>query len=70
LQVLSVDVTPAIPTRIGAAPLIDSDVAAVLRGTISAAPSGSVFDLRVAIPGAQEKTALLCFDDKWWFPPP
>ncbi|APA89987.1 type II toxin-antitoxin system HipA family toxin (plasmid) [Paraburkholderia sprentiae WSM5005] len=71
LQLLPQDEEPSDLTSIHGRELRDSDIAALLRGTTSAAPLGQhdpLEDLRLSIAGAQEKTALLRHRNRWLLP--
>ncbi|MFP4895097.1 type II toxin-antitoxin system HipA family toxin [Paraburkholderia sp. EG304] len=71
LQLLPPDEEPSDLTSIHGRELSDSDIAALLRGTTSAAPLGQhdpLEDLRLSIAGAQEKTALLRYRNRWLLP--
>ncbi|MEX3636197.1 type II toxin-antitoxin system HipA family toxin [Paraburkholderia sp. BR14320] len=71
LQLLPPDEEPSDLTSIHGRELSDSDIAALLRGTTSAAPLGQhdpLEDLRLSIAGAQEKTALLRYRNGWLLP--
>ncbi|MGF6919022.1 type II toxin-antitoxin system HipA family toxin [Paraburkholderia sp. 40] len=71
LQLLSPDEEPSDLTSIHGRELSDSDIAALLRGTTTAAPLGQhdpLEDLRLSIAGAQEKTALLRHRNRWLLP--
>ncbi|MFT4066074.1 type II toxin-antitoxin system HipA family toxin [Paraburkholderia sp.] len=71
LQMLPPDEEPVDLTRIDGRELSESEIAALLRGTTSAAPLGQhdpLEDLRLSIAGAQEKTALLRDRNRWLLP--
>ncbi|NVH72084.1 type II toxin-antitoxin system HipA family toxin [Paraburkholderia sp. JPY432] len=71
LQLLPPDEEPNDLTSIHGRDLSDSDIAALLRGTTTAAPLGQhnpLEDLRLSIAGAQEKTALLRHHNRWLLP--
>ncbi|MEX3897535.1 type II toxin-antitoxin system HipA family toxin [Paraburkholderia sp. BR10954] len=71
LQLLPPDEEPNDLTSIHGRELSDSDIAALLRGTTTAAPLGQhnpLEDLRLSIAGAQEKTALLRHHNRWLLP--
>ncbi|MGF6961695.1 type II toxin-antitoxin system HipA family toxin [Paraburkholderia youngii] len=71
LQLLPPDEEPSDLTSIHGRELSDSDIAALLRGTTTAAPLGQhdpLEDLRLSIAGAQEKTALLRHHNRWLLP--
>ncbi|KXU83991.1 toxin HipA [Paraburkholderia monticola] len=71
LQLLPPEEEPSDLTGIHGRELSDSEIAALLRGTTSAAPLGQhdpLEDLRLSIAGAQEKTALLRHRDRWLLP--
>jgi serine/threonine-protein kinase HipA len=71
LQLLPPEEEPTDLTSIHGRELSDSEIAALLRGTTSAAPLGQhdpLEDLRLSIAGAQEKTALLRHRDRWLLP--
>ncbi|MFC4276115.1 type II toxin-antitoxin system HipA family toxin [Achromobacter aloeverae] len=58
---------------VNATPLSDAEVAQVLRDALAPAPFGGRNDaddgdFRISIAGAQEKTALLRFEDRWCLP--
>ncbi len=73
LQVLPDAAPPDGVDEVHATPLDDAEVAQVLRNTLAPAAVGSrdATDdegFRVSIAGAQEKTALLRYDDRWCLP--
>ncbi|MGF6839507.1 serine/threonine-protein kinase HipA [Paraburkholderia youngii] len=71
LQLLPPDEEPSDLMSIHGRELSDSDIAALLRGTTTAAPLGQhdpLEDLRLSIAGAQEKTALLRHHNRWLLP--
>ncbi len=73
LQVLPDAAPPGGVQEVTATPLSDAEVAQILRNTLVPAPVGGrdVADnenFRISIAGAQEKTALLRFNDKWYLP--
>ncbi|MRW83740.1 type II toxin-antitoxin system HipA family toxin [Pseudoduganella sp. FT26W] len=67
LQLLPVGAAPA-TAAIEPPELTNAEVADVLRAATSADRRSPSHDLRVAIAGAQEKTALLYFDGQWRLP--
>ena len=73
LQVLPDAAPPDGVDEVRATPLDDAEVAQVLRNTLAPAAVGGRDatddeDFRVSIAGAQEKTALLRYDDRWCLP--
>ena len=71
LQILPDGEVPAGVGPVQASPLDESMVAQVLRNTVSPALQSLGDDddtFRISIAGAQEKTALLRFDGKWYVP--
>jgi serine/threonine-protein kinase HipA len=72
LQILPDGVAPGAVTSVQATPLDDAEVARLLRGTVAPArmqePGPDAGDLRISVAGAQEKTALLRFNDQWCLP--
>lgn len=72
LQLLPADATPADIQVIDAEPLTDADIARILRETVMPSPlagvSGEDEHFRISIAGAQEKTAFLRLDDRWYLP--
>ncbi|MEF7615119.1 type II toxin-antitoxin system HipA family toxin [Aquincola sp. MAHUQ-54] len=71
LQVLPDGAAPPDVQAVDATPLTDAEVAQALRGTTAAAPLGlgaDEGDFRISIAGAQEKTALLKMDGRWYVP--
>jgi serine/threonine-protein kinase HipA len=71
LQILPDGAVPTGVQAVDATALTESEVAQVLRGTLTSAPMGlghNEEDFRISIAGAQEKTALLYFDGKWCLP--
>ena len=73
LQVLPDAAPPDGVDEVHATPLDDAEVAQVLRNTLAPAAVGGRDatddeDFRVSIAGAQEKTALLRYDDRWCLP--
>lgn len=74
IQILPVDHSPDPQANIEGIPLDDEQVAEILRNTTSAGgPNiGGAQDpndgLRLSIAGAQEKNALLLFDNQWYIP--
>lgn len=57
--------------RIEGEPLSDEDIAQLLRDTVAApypGHQGESRDFRISIAGAQEKTALLWHEGRWWLP--
>lgn len=73
LQVLPDAAPPDGVQEVHATPLDDAAVAQVLRNTLAPAPVGGRDtaddeDFRISIAGAQEKTALLWFNDRWCLP--
>jgi len=69
LQFLPLDAAPASFGSIEASPLLDDDIAKLL-GDLARAPLGMTEDqaFRISLAGAQEKTALLFRDERWWAP--
>ena len=73
LQVLPDDAPPDGVQEVHATPLDDAAVAQVLRNTLAPAVVGgrettADKDFRISIAGAQEKTALLWYNDRWCLP--
>jgi serine/threonine-protein kinase HipA len=68
LQVLPLGIAPAGAAAVDAPALTSTAVADVLRQATSVDYCGPRHDLRVAIAGAQEKTALTYFDGHWRLP--
>ncbi len=71
LQILPIGATSAGLTPLEADPLTDAQVAALLRATTTPQVlglGGGDADLRISIAGAQEKTALLQVDGRWYLP--
>jgi serine/threonine-protein kinase HipA len=70
LQILPADTHPENTTPIQATRLSDADVARLLRNVVTPAGFGTdeTGDFRISIAGAQEKTALLRFEDNWCRP--
>lgn len=72
LQILPEGEVPATELAVQCEPLSDAQVAEVLRNTISTQPLGLDADeepeFRIAIAGAQEKTALLRWQGQWCRP--
>lgn len=72
LQILPDGVTPDGVTSVHATPMSDAQVAQLLRGTVTPQQIGDAElggdDFRISIAGAQEKTALLRFDNRWCQP--
>lgn len=73
LQILPDDAPPDDVQEVRATPLDDAAVARVLRNTLApAAVAGrdttADDDFRISIAGAQEKTALLWYNDRWCLP--
>ena len=69
LQFLPENEEPATPGAIEAEPLTDDDIGSILRN-LGKAPLGLERDdrFRISIAGAQEKTALLRWNDRWHKP--
>jgi serine/threonine-protein kinase HipA len=69
LQFLPVDEAPDPAGGLDATPLTEADVAAML-SDLDRAPLGLTEDaaFRISLAGAQEKTALLLRDGRWWAP--
>jgi serine/threonine-protein kinase HipA len=70
VQLLPDEEAPRDPRRIDASPLSASDVARVLRQTVTRTPFAidDEAGFRISIAGAQEKTALLRLGDQWLLP--
>ena len=71
IQLLPPDETPANLEQINGRPLNEADIARLLRETTASPVLGHhepIDDLRLSIAGAQEKTALLWHDDRWFIP--
>lgn len=72
LQILPTDTPPDDIKKVDATPLSDAEVANLLRNTTSdispVHQSQDDSDFRLSIAGAQEKTALLRMDEKWYLP--
>jgi serine/threonine-protein kinase HipA len=71
LQILPPGVRPAPREAINAIPLTEAEVANVLRAACASTPEydgRSEHDCRIALAGAQEKTALLHFNGRWHIP--
>jgi serine/threonine-protein kinase HipA len=72
VQILPDNETPVATATLAADPLTTADVARALRDvtgrTALGLESGSVEDFRLSVAGAQEKTALLRRDGKWYRP--
>ncbi|MHA4868873.1 type II toxin-antitoxin system HipA family toxin [Duganella sp. PWIR1] len=68
VQVLPSGSKHAAPSPTDGAPLNDAEVASVLRDVVATTAPGPACDLRVALAGAQEKTALLRHDGEWCLP--
>ncbi|MBU0914543.1 MAG: type II toxin-antitoxin system HipA family toxin [Gammaproteobacteria bacterium] len=71
IQLLSEDETSAGLPAIEGLPLDDEDIAQILRNTTSSTAMNihqTGGELRLSIAGAQEKNALLHFDNQWWLP--
>ena len=69
LQFLPVDKYPGIPGLLEGRPLDDNEIAEMLAG-LRRTPLGldESGDFRISLAGAQKKTALLHWDDKWHVP--
>jgi len=69
LQFLPLDAEPASFGRIEASPISDDDIAKLL-DDLARAPLGMTEDqaFRISLTGAQEKTALLFQNGRWWVP--
>lgn len=70
LQILPDGDEPGNARTLDAQPLTEADVARRLRDIRSASAVGEqdADDLRISIAGAQEKTALLWHEGRWWLP--
>jgi len=73
LQILPDGTAPGDVAIVEATPLDESEVAAILRGTVApsafaGAAARADDDFRISIAGAQEKTALLYLDGQWCRP--
>lgn len=72
LQILPARVAPAGVTSVQATPMSDADVARLLRDIVTPGQMGGselgAEEFRISIAGAQEKTALLRFNDRWCRP--
>ncbi|QDQ88759.1 type II toxin-antitoxin system HipA family toxin [Alcaligenaceae bacterium SJ-26] len=71
LQILPDTVTPDAIQRVNATPLSDAEIAGILRSTLAPASLGGGSEddaFRISIAGAQEKTALLWFNNQWCLP--
>lgn len=71
VQLLPAGTEPADWDRVEAEPLKDADVDAILRSVTADLPlgqAGNEDDFRIAIAGAQEKTALLRMGRRWYRP--
>jgi serine/threonine-protein kinase HipA len=71
LQILPMGETSPGVAPLTADPLTDAEVAALLRATTTPQVmglGGEEADLRISIAGAQEKTALLQMDGRWYLP--
>jgi len=72
VQILAENEVPATISTIQATPLNEQDVAQLLRAAVAPAPLlGATTDqdaFRIALAGAQEKTALLHFNGQWCLP--
>ncbi|WPB59486.1 type II toxin-antitoxin system HipA family toxin [Xylophilus sp. GOD-11R] len=70
LQILPEGAVPAGMDTVSASPLTESEVARLLRATLAPTPLGlaDAEDFRISLAGAQEKTALLQQDGRWWLP--
>ena len=71
LQILPMGMVSAGVAPLEAEPLTDAQVAALLRATTTPqvmGMTGEDADLRISIAGAQEKTALLQMDGRWYLP--
>lgn len=68
LQILPEHMAPAFPKALNGRMLGDDEVAKILRATVSDAVSPAEDQPLVALAGAQEKTALLYLDGKWYLP--
>jgi serine/threonine-protein kinase HipA len=69
LQFLARDSEPGSAGAIDAVPISDREIAVIL-DNLATAPLGITEDesFRISIPGAQEKTALLYWNDRWYRP--
>jgi serine/threonine-protein kinase HipA len=69
LQLLPEDVEPVPPAKASGVALTERDIGAILRN-LTTAPLGieAEADFRISIAGAQEKTALLWLDGRWYRP--
>lgn len=69
VQLLPDGEAPGRVDTVDATPMTDSEVAALLRGTVrSLSGAHETDDFRISIAGAQEKTALLWHDGQWCKP--
>lgn len=71
LQLVPDGVDPGDIRKIDAEPLDEAGVARLLRAAVALPAPGEeagAADLRISIAGAQEKTALLWHDGRWWRP--
>lgn len=71
LQILPMGTVPASVAPVQAEPLSEAQVAALLRTTTTPHVLGladEAADLRISIAGAQDKTALLQIDGRWYLP--
>lgn len=72
LQILPEGITPTGVNTIQATPMTNAEVAQLLRGVITPTQMGGPEldndDFRISIAGAQEKTALLWFNNQWHRP--
>lgn len=71
VQILPIDELGKLSKRVEATKLSNGDVARMLRGVTSSGAIGQSEELgdpRISIAGAQEKTALLRYNDGWYLP--
>jgi len=70
VQLLPPDSSPETPHSIQAEPLADADVERILAATVSTSRAfgDPAEDFRISIAGAQEKTALLWYRERWHRP--
>ena len=70
LQILPFGTVPAGITKVDATPLTEKEVASRIRNMLAPAALAQEEDddFRISIAGAQEKTALTFFDDRWCLP--
>ena len=70
IQLLPVDAEPASRGNIEGRPINDSEIAEILKGltTLGTGERSSDEEFRISLAGAQEKTALLRFENQWLVP--